>query len=68
MIPDVGFLPPADARRELREAADFYDLERPGPGSESLDEIARTMRQAVEYQKERFSKWLRQFRHMQSAL
>jgi len=36
-----GFHP--DARREMREAADCYDLERPGLGTESLDEVERTL-------------------------
>lgn len=65
-IPDAGFHP--DARRESHEAGDLYDVRCLGLGSESLDEIARTTRQVVEYQKERFSKWLRQFGHVQSAL
>ncbi len=43
----VGFHP--DARRDLREAADFYDLERPGLGTEFLDEVERTLRQVMEY-------------------
>jgi len=42
-----GFHP--DARREMREAADFYDLERPGLGTEFLDEVERTLRQVMEY-------------------
>ena len=36
-----------DARLELREAADFYDLERPGLGSEFLDEVERTIKRIV---------------------
>jgi hypothetical protein len=37
MIPDVGFHPAA--RRKLPEAADFYDLEKPGLGGEFLHEV-----------------------------
>lgn len=43
----VGFHP--DARRDLREAADFYDLERLGLGAEFLDEVEQTMRRVIEY-------------------
>ena len=42
-----GFHP--DARREMREAADFYDLQRPGLGTEFLDEVERTLRQVMEH-------------------
>jgi len=31
----------------MREAADFYDLERPGLGTEFLDEVERTLRQVM---------------------
>ena len=34
-----------------REAADFYDLERPGLGTEFLDEVERTMLQVPKYPK-----------------
>lgn len=37
-----------DARLELREAADFYDLERPGLGTEFLDEVERAIGRIVE--------------------
>ncbi|MEI6725895.1 MAG: type II toxin-antitoxin system RelE/ParE family toxin [Actinomycetes bacterium] len=43
----IGFHP--DARRDLREAADFYDLERLGLGAEYLDEVEQTMRRVIEY-------------------
>ena len=43
----VGVHP--DARRDLREAADFYDLERLGLGAEYLDEVEQTMRRVIEY-------------------
>jgi plasmid stabilization system protein ParE len=33
----------------MREAADFYDLERPGLGTEFLDEVERTMLQLLEH-------------------
>ena len=33
----------------MREAADFYDLERPGFGTEFLDEVERMMLQVIEY-------------------
>ena len=33
----------------MREAADFYDLEQPGLGTEFLDEIERMMRQVIDY-------------------
>jgi hypothetical protein len=42
-----GFHP--DAKSEMRDAADFYDLERPGLGTEFLDEIERALRQVMEY-------------------
>ena len=38
-----------DARLELREAADFYDLERPGLGSEFLDEVERAIERIVQH-------------------
>jgi toxin ParE1/3/4 len=44
---EVGFHP--DAKREMREAADFYDLERAGLGTEFLDAVERTMRLLVEH-------------------
>ena len=37
------------ARRELNEAAQFYDSESPGLGSAFLDEIERCTRAIVEY-------------------
>ena len=37
------------ARRELNEAAQFYDSESPGLGSAFLDEIERCTRANVEY-------------------
>jgi len=37
VISRVGFHP--DAKREMREAADFYDLERLGLGAEFLDAV-----------------------------
>ena len=43
----VGFHP--DAKREMREAAEFYDLERRGLGIEFLDAVGRTMRQVIEH-------------------
>jgi plasmid stabilization system protein ParE len=43
----VGFHP--DARRDLREGADYYDLERPGLGTEFLDEVEQEMRRVIEY-------------------
>jgi toxin ParE1/3/4 len=39
----------ADARRELFEAADFYDGERPGLGSAFLDAVADALNQIVEF-------------------
>lgn len=45
MISRVGFHP--DAKREMREATDFYDLERPGLGTEFLDAVEGTMRQVI---------------------
>ena len=47
MISRVGFHP--DAKREMREAADFYDLERLGLGAEFLDTDEVTMRQVIEH-------------------
>lgn len=47
MISGVGFHP--DAKREMREAADFYDLERLGLGAEFLDAVEGTMRRVIEY-------------------
>ena len=47
MISRVGFHP--DAKREMREAADFYDLERLGLGAEFLDAVEVTMRQVIEH-------------------
>jgi hypothetical protein len=35
----------------MREAADFYDLERPGLGTEFLDEVEQTMLQVLKYPK-----------------
>jgi plasmid stabilization system protein ParE len=43
----VGFHP--EARRDLREAADFYDLERLGLGAEFLDAVEQAMRRVIEY-------------------
>lgn len=43
----VGFHP--DAKREMREAADFYDLERPGLGTEFLDAVEQAMRRTIEH-------------------
>jgi plasmid stabilization system protein ParE len=43
----VGFHP--DAKREMREAADFYDLERSGLGTEFLDAVEETMRRLIEH-------------------
>jgi hypothetical protein len=40
-----------DARREMREAAAFSDLERPGLGTEFLDEVERKLLQVMEYPK-----------------
>ena len=42
-----GFHP--DAKREMREAADFYDLERPGLGSEFLDAVESTMQRVIDH-------------------
>ncbi len=47
MNPEVGFHPAA--RQELRESADFYDLEKPGLGGEFLDEVERVVGQIVEF-------------------
>ncbi|MHB8868066.1 MAG: type II toxin-antitoxin system RelE/ParE family toxin [Thermoleophilia bacterium] len=47
MIVRVGFHP--DAKREMREAADFYDFERAGLGTEFLDAVERAMRQVIEH-------------------
>ena len=33
----------------MREAADFYDLEQPGLGTEFLDEVERMMQEVIEY-------------------
>ena len=33
----------------MREAADFYDLERPGLGTEFLDVVERTMHRVIEH-------------------
>jgi len=43
----VGFHP--DAKREMREAADFYDLERTWLGTEFLDAAEGTMQLLVEH-------------------
>jgi toxin ParE1/3/4 len=43
----VGFHP--GAKREMREAADFYDLERGGLGTEFLDAVERAMLLMVEH-------------------
>jgi toxin ParE1/3/4 len=43
----VGFHP--GARLEMREAADFYDLERSGLGTEFLDAVEQTMLQVAKY-------------------
>lgn len=43
----VGFHP--DAKREMREAADFYDLERSGLGTEFLDAIEGAMQRVIEH-------------------
>ena len=37
------------AKRELFEAEDHYNLERPGLGSEFLDIVAEALRQIAEY-------------------
>ena len=37
------------ARYELYEAADFYDLEQPGLGSEFLDEVEATLGRIADY-------------------
>jgi len=47
MIHDVRFYP--EAELELLETADFYDHERPGLGTDFLDEVDRALRGAVEY-------------------
>jgi toxin ParE1/3/4 len=47
MIPDVRFHP--EAELELLEAADFYDHERPGLGSDFLDEVDRALRGVIEH-------------------
>ena len=47
MTSRVGFHP--DAKREMREAADFYDLERAGLGSEFLDAVEGAMRRVIEH-------------------
>ena len=43
----VGFHP--GARVEMREAADFYDLERPGLGTEFINEVERVMSQVLRH-------------------
>ena len=43
---DVRFDP--EAERELLEAADFYDHERAGLGSEFLDEVDAAIREVIE--------------------
>ncbi len=43
----VGVHP--EARRELGEAADFYERERPGFGAEFLDEAERTLRRIADF-------------------
>ena len=43
----VGFHPAA--RSEMREAAGFYDSQRPGLGSEFLDAIEIAIRQVMRY-------------------
>jgi hypothetical protein len=43
----VGFHP--DAKREMREATDFYDLERSGLGTEFLDAIEGAMQRVIEH-------------------
>ena len=43
----VGFHP--DAKREMREAADFYDLERSGLGSDFVDAVEAAMRRLTEH-------------------
>ncbi|HEY5548210.1 MAG TPA: type II toxin-antitoxin system RelE/ParE family toxin [Coriobacteriia bacterium] len=45
----AGFHPAA--RLEMRDAADFYDLERAGLGAEFLDEVERAVLQVLEYPK-----------------
>jgi len=47
MIPGVRFHPEADL--ELNETADFYDHERPGLGTDFLDEVDRALRGVVEH-------------------
>lgn len=47
MSAKVGFHP--GARLEMREAADFYDLERSGLGTEFLDAVEQTMLQVLKY-------------------
>ena len=37
------------ARRELNEAAQFYNAESPGPGSAFLDEVERCTQASVNY-------------------
>lgn len=44
---EVGSHPAA--RQELRESADFYDLEKPGLGSEFLDDVERAIGQILEF-------------------
>ena len=59
----VGFHP--GARLEMREAADFYDLERPGLGAEFLDEVEQTMQQVLkEIQDGSFAqRWIEENEH-----
>jgi len=38
-----------DAKREMREAADFYDLGRPGLGTEFLDTVDTTLQRLIEH-------------------
>ena len=47
MSAKVGFHP--GARLEMREAADFYDLERAGLGTDFLDAVEQAMLQVVEF-------------------
>ena len=43
----VGFHP--DARRELREAFEFYEAERPGLGAEFLDHVEQAVLHVAEF-------------------
>ncbi|MHB1344126.1 MAG: hypothetical protein ACYCX3_07180, partial [Thermoleophilia bacterium] len=38
---------PSRCQARVREAADFYDLERPGLGAEFLDAVEGTMRRVI---------------------